>query len=64
MATYDGSIRINTKIDSSGVTTGTAAINAGLALIEGSAAKAGIALAAAFAPAIIATDYYDYSRTG
>ncbi|MEM5769574.1 MAG: hypothetical protein AAGU32_14965, partial [Bacillota bacterium] len=55
MATYDGSIRINSKIDSSGATKGATAINAALALIEGNAAKAGAALAAAFAPAIIVT---------
>jgi len=55
MATYDGSIKIDSKIDSTGAVKGATAINAALELVKGNAAAAGAALAAAFAPAIIVT---------
>ena len=44
VGSYDGSIRINTEIDASGVSTGTEAIRTGLARISASAQETGDAL--------------------
>ncbi len=49
MAEYDGSIRIDTKIDSSGFNKGVASISQGFAGITKAAGAVGIALTAAFA---------------
>lgn len=49
MAGYDGSIRIDTKIDSTGFNNGIAGITKGFSGITAAAGKVGIALTAAFA---------------
>lgn len=48
MASADGSILIRTKVDTSGVKTGTKQIESGLSSIGSSVAKLGIAMAAVF----------------
>ncbi len=48
MAQYDGSIRIDTRVDTSGFNTGVSAVSRGFSAIISAASAVGIALSAAF----------------